>query len=296
MSRARSAAAAVGFTVAAGLLGVTARRPGAEAAAPDQSGTTFPLGESGGRVFGLGVHLGVDTPTRDAAHFAFEYPPAFPAVYFLRFLARGVEKKGEVEVALNGSPIGSVKPEFDEHRREQQLKLPSRLLRPGMPNRVVFDNTFNSRTGPPEPWAIFRVGLVMKLLPACEPAECLRQAKRLYDLAVSRWHTCSPSAEGIDQALLALSTAELYLETVEPKPAWSPDVKRLIRELERHLERRCQQAMQAGRRHEEAHELERALKEYESGLRWFPSDDHPCRGKLQKQLEGLERTRKAAPR
>lgn len=265
----------------------------------DRTNEHFPLGDQAAKeVYGWGEALGVTTPTRDALHLDFEYSETIPMVYYLSFEALGIERSDEVEISVNGQHLANINPGLGDYSRAQRLRLPKRYLRAGITNEIDFENTANlaaaqkQSTAPPETWAVSRIQLIMKPVPGCaSSAECLREAKAIYDLADQRLSMKDVAAGNRYEAWQLLQKSVLFMETVEPKPEIYNLANQAIRDVERELDSLCSKTMLAGRRSEELNDGLRALVEYRNGLLWYPGSEHPCRGKL---VENIERYGEAA--
>ncbi|MGI5865292.1 MAG: FHA domain-containing protein [Myxococcales bacterium] len=253
-------------------------------AVSDVSKTVFPLAEpQEEKVFGFGDHLGVTVPTRNELHFEFEHSDTIPIVYYISFESQGVERQDEVDITLNGVLIGKVAPGLGDYSKEQRIKLPRKHLKSGIPNEIVFDNSFN----PPgnEPWAISKVRLKMVPLPGCNPeGECEREAKKHYDLAIVLWEQRKIAARNAFDAWEHLHKSLLFLEAVEPKPGLYNIVQTKLRDAERELDGNCAKILLNAKKFEELGQWERALKEYKDGLQWFPGEDHSCRATLEDKI------------
>ena len=250
----------------------------------DESKTIFSLGESQEeKVFGFGDHLGITVLTINELHFEFEHSDTIPIVYYISFESQGIERQDEVDITLNGVLIGKVAPGLGDYSKEQRIKMPRKHLKSGIPNEIVFDNSFN----PPgnEPWAISKVKLKMVPLPGCNPeGECEREAKKRYDLAIVLWEQRKIAARNTYDAWEHLHKALLFLEAVEPKPGLYNLVQTSLRDAERELDDNCAKIMLNAKKFEELGQWERALKEYKDGLQWFPGEDHSCRSRLQDKI------------
>ena len=251
---------------------------------PDVGKIAFSLGESQeGKVFGFGDHLEVTELTQNEVRFEFEHSDTIPIVYYIGFESRGIERQDEVDISLNGVSMGSVTPGLGDYAKEQRIKLPRKHLKTGIPNEIIFDNTFN----PPgaEPWAISKVNLKMVPLPGCRPdGECEREAKKHYDLADVLWAQRQIDAGNTYNCWQNLNKALLFLEAVEPKPSLYNLVQSSLRDAERELDSLCSKTFLESKKFEELGQWDRALKEYKAGLKWFPGEDHSCRSRLQDKI------------
>ncbi|MBI5545152.1 MAG: hypothetical protein HY901_14780, partial [Deltaproteobacteria bacterium] len=236
-------------------------------------------GTEDGWVYGYGEHLGVTMPAPAEARFDFEVADTAPSVRSLRFESLGIEKREEVELVLNGVRIGSVTPGMGDYTKEQRVKLPKKYLKSGIPNELIFGHTVNQRDAKPqEYWAISKVALLVRPLPSCEPAECLKEARRLYESAERLWaNVCCGNCKW--EAWLVLNKALLHLEKAEPEldPDLADRIQQFLRDADRTIDSSCSKTLLGARKYEETHQLDLALKEYRNGLQWFPTDDHPCR-------------------
>lgn len=247
----------------------------------DQSRSEFKITEKAKKdvVYGLGAQYGVTVQTRDELHFAFDYiESAIPQAYWVRFETKGVERSDEVEITVNGVSIGFAQGGMGDYTKEQRFRLPKKHLRPGVKNDIVFDNTLN----PPgnEGWAIFKARLEIKALPVGTREELLQKATEKYRLALQRWEDRNVASENRFQCWVALRESMLFMEGIEPKPELYGLVQQTLREVDKDLEYTCNKILLAGKRAEEMNDLKRALAEYMNGLKWFPADDHHCRGRL----------------
>jgi hypothetical protein len=230
-------------------------------------------------VYGHGRELGVTYESRDELHLVFEYPgpQASPAAYYLQFEARGVDRKDQVDVSLNGVHLAFVAHASADISLPQRIRLPGKYLKSGIENEVVFDETDN----PPKavPWAIAKARLIVRPLPKCSGEECVREAQRLYDggqlLGDEVWI----------KGWAVLHRALLFLDSVEPKPELNGKIES---ELKR-LDRVCGRVLMTAKRYEELKEPKKALWEYKNGLAWFPEgeDEHPCRQALRDRIQAF---------
>ncbi len=281
---------APGFAAAVVLLGVVAALvaslAGRPPPPPPRQRSPHVLGEQpSAEVYGLGDHLGVTVQAPNEARFQFEHHEGLPTVVYLAFEAHGIERTDQVEVSLNGVPLGAVTP-TGELPRLQQVRLPRRYLEED--NEVAFDALDN----PPrsDAWAVGRVHLVYRTPPACAPAECLREAKAAYDRALALLKVKDIAAGNLHDARQQLGQGLLFLENVEPRPELYGLLSGTRREVERELDERCSRILLTGKGGEESGQAGRAAQAYRDGLQWFPKtevDGHPCRPRLVALLENL---------
>jgi anti-sigma factor RsiW len=121
---------------------------------PDQSHWPFALDERASKdVYGYGEELGVTVQTRNEATFRFDSAES-PVAYEVIFEPRGVERRRQVGIRLNGVELGFVAP--GPAAKVQRFRLPKEVLRKGG-NELVFDSWDN----PPGnvPWAVANVRL-----------------------------------------------------------------------------------------------------------------------------------------
>jgi hypothetical protein len=154
----------------------------------------------------------------------------------------GIDRKERVDISLNGVHVAHVVPNSS---KPQRIKLPKKYLKAGVENEVVFDQIEN----PPKavPWAIAKAKLVIRPLPMCSGEECVREAKKAYDLADEFLSKKDLAVENRFKAWRSLHIALLYLEAVEPEPDLSRLVKSTLRDLDTDLEKQCEQVMSPGK-------------------------------------------------
>lgn len=286
----RIALIAVGALMGAGLLGVTAwqitKTKDTGPILMDESHTQFKISESKSKeVYGYGDDFGVTKQTKDELHFVFEYAESIPVVYYVIFEPQGVDRKEQVDISLNGVHVAYVAASMGDYTKIQRYKLPKKLLRKGDVNEIVFDHADN----PPNsvPWAIGKAKLNIRPLPQCSGDECVREAKKAYDLSLEFLEKKDIAAENRFRAWTALHQSLLFLENIENN---KPDLYTLasgtLRELDKDLTGICNKILMTAKRAEELKDPKKALWEYKNGLAWFPEsdDEHPCRGKLKDKI------------
>ena len=281
---------ALGALIAVGALGFLVYRiirPDVQVAiAQDRSHDLFAISEKNSKdVFGFGDDFGITQQTKDELHFKFDYAESIPVVYYLRFEPQGVDRKEQVDISLNGVHIAYVAPSLGDYTKLQRFKLPKKYLKPGIENEITFDHADN----PPNsvPWAIGKVKLIIRPLPRCEADECVREAKKQYDLSTEFLEKKGIAAENLFRAWTALHQCLLFLENIENN---KPDLYTLatstLRDTDKELQAKCNQILMTAKRAEELKDPKQALWEYKNGLAWFPEsdDEHPCRGKLKDKI------------
>ncbi|MBI5546585.1 MAG: hypothetical protein HY901_22105 [Deltaproteobacteria bacterium] len=254
----------------------------------DQAHAVFPLRETASRdTYGYGDDLGVTVSSIHEARFVFNYSEAIPQVYSVTFEARGVERKEQIEITLNGVHLGYLEPSAGDYPKTQRVKLPRKYLKAGIANKLVFDAVDN----PPNsvPWAIVEPRLLRKVLPTCAVGECTREAKALYDRADRHLAQRNLAAENRVLAWSELQRALVFLEVEDPESQSDLYVliQATLRDVDRELDAKCTSIMLAAKRIEEMQDLKTAYKTYRDGLKWFPEaeDEHPCRWGLQKKID-----------
>ncbi len=278
---------AVLFGSAAGGVAVGQLARGPEQACDDCGGGPGPLvlsDRESREVFGYGDALGVTVQAKDELHFVFDFAESIPVAYFVRFEARGIDRREQVEITLNGAHVGYVEPGEGDYAKSQRFKLPKEHLRRGETNELVFDHADN----PPgdKPWAVSKVRLLVRRPAMCPGDACVREAKKACELVNEH---LAAGEGGHFRAWAELHRCLLLLESVEPKPELYSLANATLRDLDRSLDARCRKTLAAGKRWEGLREPRKALREYENGLAWFPESDdaHPCRGKLQDRIADL---------
>jgi hypothetical protein len=235
-------------------------------------------------VFGLGPELGETKRACDEVHFQFMLEETKPSIWYLVFEPRGIERKDEVDITLNGVHVGFANPSAGKFPKEQRLKLPRKYLKPGIPNEIVFDNVDN----PPgaKHWAIARPRLVVKELPDESKDELLRVAKELYEGSELALHAREPAPENNALAWTRLHKALLLLEMIEPKPDLYDRAQTRLREFDLRLDDVCSKFFLEAKKFEELGNPGRAQLTYKGGLEFFPAgeDEHWCRARLLEKI------------
>ncbi len=281
---------AAGAALGVSLLGYTAyaltRVKDSGPVLTDLSHDQFRIGESKSKdVFGFGDDFGITKQTKDELHFIFDFAESIPVVYYVTFEPIGVDRKEQVELSLNGVHVAYVEPTLGDYTKLQRFKLPKKYLKKGETNELVFDHSDN----PPNavPWAIAKARLVIRPLPQCVGDECVREAKKYYDLATEFLSRKDIAAENRFKAWTSLHQCLLFLENIEnDKPDLFTLANQTLRELNKDLQNICNKIMMTAKRWEELKDPKKALYEYKNGLAWFPEsdDEHPCRGKLKDKI------------
>ncbi|HEY3450828.1 MAG TPA: FHA domain-containing protein [Myxococcales bacterium] len=252
----------------------------------DESHVQFPISERNSKdVFGIGDDFGITHQTKDELHFTFDFAESIPVVYYIRFEPQGVDRKEQVDISLNSVHIAYVAPSLGDYTKIQRFKLPKKYLKKGEVNEVVFDHADN----PPNavPWAISKVKLIIRPLPQCVDDECVREAKKYYDLSTEFLEKKDIAAENRFKAWTALHQCLLFLENIENnKPDLFTLAQSTLRDTDKDLDKKCNQILMTAKRAEELKDPKKALWEYKNGLAWFPAsdDEHPCRGKLNDKI------------
>ncbi|MGC4116460.1 MAG: hypothetical protein QM765_18165 [Myxococcales bacterium] len=286
----RIAIISVASLLGVGLLGLTVwqitKTTKVDVAIADLSHDQFKISESKSKdVFGYGEDFGVTKQTKDEVHFVFDYAESIPVVYYVAFEPQGVDRKEQVDISLNGVHVAYITPTMGDYTKVQRYKLPKKLLRKGDVNEIVFDHSDN----PPNavPWALTKVRLNIRPLPACTGDECVREAKTAYDLAVEFLEKKGIAAENTFLAWKSLHTCMLFLENLENnKPDLYTLAQSTLRDTDKELDQRCSKILMTAKRWEELKDPKKALYEYKNGLAWFPEsdDEHACRGKLKDKI------------
>ncbi|MGC4118627.1 MAG: hypothetical protein QM765_29530 [Myxococcales bacterium] len=128
--------------------------------------------------------------------------------------------------------VGYVAPSLGNYTKVQRFKLPRKLLRKGEVNEIVFDHADNPANQ--VAWAIGKVRLNIRPLPACSGDECVREAKKAYDLAMELLEKKGIAAENTFLAWKALHTCLLFLENLENnKPSLYTLAQSTLRDTDR---------------------------------------------------------------
>jgi hypothetical protein len=230
-----------------------------------------------GRSFGAGR---VDVPTPDKAQFAWISQGGRTIV---RFTAGGIEREGEVAIALNGEPVISVPVTGQAWGGEVELKLDRKKLRAGEENVIAF--VHRPSPGEAPRWGVRDVSLQETPLPP--PS---------FDKAVSLLRLADEAMQNKKIAPSNLASAEdnyrlaiLLMEGLDPLPPEhsraEASLKNVQQELKAIMDSKLFLAASA-KRLGQIGEAEATLREL---LLYFPREDDPRRQTVEERLNALQK-------
>ncbi|MBI5510971.1 MAG: FHA domain-containing protein [Deltaproteobacteria bacterium] len=156
--------------------------------------------------FGAGK---VDVFTPDRVNFQIDFKGGR---VLLHFAAGGVESPTELEMLLNGKPIGFVEMTPERWTTGMKVTLPRALLKRGT-NILTFDNTATPRRD--ERWGVAQVHIEETPLPPPDEAK----AKELFELGRASYEARSVAPINLTRAIQYFDDAERYLEGMPQPPS-----------------------------------------------------------------------------
>jgi hypothetical protein len=251
---------------------VRTARAMAELAERDRSGEIFTAARTkvsaSATLHGAGPSAEVNCPDRCQFSFDFIEPGRGRSRAVLHYDACTVQREREVQILLNGQPVGDSAVAVGMCAGDLRLPLPRQHLKPNAANTIVFDNKLVP--GSAREWAIRKVWVEIEPIPDPDP----KLARAKYDLARKAFDFKDIDPENISAALRYLKEARLHLEAIDPKPDLYFAVSVKTREVEQTLEQRCRNSLFAARRYHETGDWKQAESTLKSVQRQFEPEHH----------------------
>lgn len=244
---------------------------------------TDPIRES----FGSGPDVDFRRP--DMKSFSFTYNSPTRVVGVLHYQASGITK-GEVNIELNGTDLGSIPPDvIDTNGRELDAVLPAASVKVGQANELVFDNVNN----PPndDAWRIWNVWVEVIPTPEMNAEEASRRAKDAIDRAGKYYDLRDVGAENLFRAWKTYRDAWLLLEATPDRPESLHQISRTrMREIRPELDRKCSGMLVEYKKvmNQSVPDVMQARKVLEDIPTHFPTREHPCNSLSRSLLSALE--------
>lgn len=223
----------------------------------------------------FGVHPRAQFERIDAKEFTFSFTSAVRTVAILHYQSEEISQ-GEVMINVNGTDLQPLVPDtLGSSERSHELVIPADLVKKGVENKVIFDNTRN----PPgeEQWRIWNVWLEFVPLPELPPEQLLREAQANYERGKTNLERIDIGARNRYDAWKELRQAWLLLET-------NPELNRDLHDLSRfmmekaqlELDRKCAQLLRDVDRYANMNQWEQARSALDHVKAFFPGTDQPC--------------------
>ncbi|AKU90637.1 Adenylate cyclase [Vulgatibacter incomptus] len=254
----------------------------------DRSAETFVLEEVGSdAVFGRGPDVSV--PTGERASFLLPAIGAEPGES--RFTVRyssSLVKPDAIEVRVNDEVIGFVAGSGAAWKRDQEIRLPARVLRPGERNVLAFVDPLHGAPNEQAEWQVGEIELVVEPIPHCDPVDCIEQAERHFALGSRAFEARALAPRSLFDAWLSLRMALRFVENLSARPGVHGRIVALLGEVDVELQARCSRLRFTVERSVALDELGRARSAADELLRTFPGPEHRCHGMARQMLSWLD--------
>ena len=202
----------------------------------------------------------------------------------LQYGAWGVDKMGELEIVLNGEPIGKVPLTMQRWAYGLKLVLPRDKLKKNSPNRVGFRNTLNPDAK--ETWQVCYLQIIQEAIPPPDPKE----ARFQFELAKKAWEDREIEPGNMSTALVGFKRARDLLENADQGELYQETLD-LIDKVDSALTRKFADGLFSAHRAKKLDgDAQKARNVLLGTLRYFRKDDFRYR-EVQRYLDTLAEAR-----
>jgi pSer/pThr/pTyr-binding forkhead associated (FHA) protein len=199
----------------------------------------------------------------------------------LQYGAWGVDKSGELEIQLNGTPIGQAPLTMNRWVYGLKLVLPRDQLKKNQTNEIIFRNTLNP--GAKEEWQVCYVQVLQEAIPPADPKE----ARFQFELAKKAWEDREIEPGNMYTALTGFKKARDLLELAPERGELYQEALDFIDKVDTSLTRKFADGLFSARRAEKLDGSPgRARSLLLNTLKYFRKDDFRYR-EIQRYLDSL---------
>jgi len=207
----------------------------------------------------------------------------------LQYGAWGVDKSGELEIQLNGQPIGQAPLTMNRWVYGLKRVLPRETLKKNQTNELIFRNTLNPRAK--EEWQVCYVQVIQEAIP---PAD-LKEARFQFELAKKSWEDREIEPGNMYTALTGFKKARDLLE-LAPRGELYQEALDFIEKVDKALTRKFADGLFSARRAEKLDGSPgRARTLLLNTLKYFRKDDFRYR-EIQRYLDSIAESSRRARR